>query len=118
MKRPLLAFAALALGGLLAVPLVAQAATYVVAVPVAVQQPVVVAQARPWETAHMLTGRVSAFGGFSMTLQVQSEPLPVHLHQGTIIRPTNLTIKPGMRVRVFGYWQNGAFQADRIVLLY
>lgn len=65
-----------------------------------------------------LFGVVDRFGGFDMTLRVEGSPLPVHLHQGTVINPTGLTIRPGMRVRVFGHWDNGRFQANRIVLIY
>ncbi|MGH7662171.1 MAG: hypothetical protein ACRENA_14795 [Vulcanimicrobiaceae bacterium] len=67
---------------------------------------------------HQLSGVVSRFGGFDMTVRVEGSPLPVRLHQGTIINPTGLTLKPGMRVRVFGFWNDGRFQAERIVLVY
>jgi hypothetical protein len=121
MKRPLFAIA-LALGSAAAAltPAIAQAATYVVAVPV-VERPIVVAD---WDDrwhrpdVRQLYGVVTAFGGFDMTLRVAGSPLPVHLHQGTIINPTGLTIRPGMRVRVFGHWDDGRFQANRIVLVY
>ena len=117
MNRSFLAIA-LSVGTLLAAsPATAQADEYVVTTPVVVERPVVVAQ-RPWERAHQLRGVVARFGGYDMTLRVEGSPLPVRLHQGTIINPTGLTIKPGMRVRVFGYWANGRFQADRIVLVY
>jgi len=117
MNRSFLAIA-LALGTVVAAsPAVALADEYVVTTPVVVERPVIVAQ-RPWESAHQLHGVVGSFGGFDMTLRVEGEPLPVRLHQGTIINPTGLTIKPGMRVRVFGYWANGRFQANRIVLVY
>jgi len=79
---------------------------------------VVVAQYRERLDRHQLFGVVGRFGGFDMTLRVEGSPLPVRLHQGTVINPTGLTIKPGMRLRVFGHWANGAFQAERIVLVY
>lgn len=106
MKRSLFA-GALALGAMaLVAPSMASADT------------VVVAQYRERVDRHQLYGVVGRFGGFDMTLRVAGSPLPVRLHQGTIINPTGLTIKPGMRVRVFGHWSNGAFQAERIVLVY
>jgi hypothetical protein len=67
---------------------------------------------------HQIYGIVTAFGGFDMTLRVEGSPLPVRLHQGTIINPTGLTIRRGMRVRIFGHWDDGRFQANRIVLVY
>jgi hypothetical protein len=67
---------------------------------------------------HQLRGVVTRFGGFDMTLRVEGSPLPVRLHQGTIINPNGLTLRPGMRVRVFGHWDDGRFQANRIVLIY
>lgn len=120
MKRPFFA-GMLALGALsLVAPAIAQADE--VAVGVSVDHPVVVAQwvDRRWRDRddRQLYGVVTRFGGFDMTLRVGDEPLPVHLHQGTIINPTGLTLRPGMRVRVFGAWANGRFQAERIVLVY
>lgn len=116
MKRLLFA-GALALSALaLIAPTSAKADT--VDIQVRDAQPVVVAQYGPRVDRHQLVGVVGRFGGFDMTLRVEGSPLPVRLHQGTIINPTGLTIKPGMRVRVFGHWANGAFQADRIVLVY
>jgi hypothetical protein len=38
----------------------------------------------------------------------------VHLHQGTIINPTGLTLEPGMRVSIFGYNAGSWFEANEI----
>jgi hypothetical protein len=42
--------------------------------------------------------------------------MTVDLKQGTTIRPTGSTPASGQRVAVFGYWSNGTFIADRVVL--
>lgn len=42
----------------------------------------------------------------------------VHLHQGTVINPTGITLQPHMHVEVFGHWNdNGSYHADRIDVL-
>lgn len=38
----------------------------------------------------------------------------VHLHQGTIINPTGLTLQPGMHVTIFGYNAGAWFEANQI----
>lgn len=63
-----------------------------------------------------LRGVVAGFGGYSMTLNVRRGQVPVQLHRGTIIEPTGTTLQPGMRVNIHGYWSNGAFYANRIVV--
>jgi hypothetical protein len=66
---------------------------------------------------HHMRAFVLGFDRFNMTVGVHGNPIPVQLHQGTVILPTGLTIEPHMLVRVDGYWAYGAFQADRIVLV-
>jgi hypothetical protein len=60
---------------------------------------------------------VLSFDHFNMTVGVHGREIPVVLHQGTIIRPTGLTLRPHMLVRIDGAFAGGAFQADRIVLI-
>ena len=111
MKRALLC-AALALAtAACAVP--AAAAVY----PVFVPYPVIAQAGPPLIGAGQLRGTVTAFDRFNMTVRADGQYLPVQLHQGTIINPTGLTLAPGMYVRVFGYWSNGNFEANRIVLV-
>jgi hypothetical protein len=64
-----------------------------------------------------LRGFVLNFDHFNMTLGIHGHEVPVLLHQGTIIRPTGLTIQPHMLVRVDGVFAGGVFQADRIILI-
>ncbi|HEY1727263.1 MAG TPA: hypothetical protein VGG22_02650 [Candidatus Baltobacteraceae bacterium] len=113
MKRPSLGIA-LALGVLaFTAPMVAQAN------PVVDEQPVIVAQQAggPFVGTHELRGTVTYFNAFTMDIRSAGEVVPVHLHQGTIINPRGLTLHQGMYIRVFGFWANGNFQADRIGLI-
>jgi hypothetical protein len=113
MKRPFLGIA-LALGVLaFAAPVVAQAQ------PIVVEQPVIAAQpGGPFVGNHEVRGTVTYFNAFTMDVRAAGEVVPIHLHQGTIINPTGLTLHQGMYIRVFGFWANGNFQADRIGLIY
>ncbi len=107
MKRPFLGIA-LALGVLaFAAPVVAQA------------QPIIFGEqaGAPFVGTHELRGTVTYFNAFTMDVRAAGEVVPVHLRHGTIINPTGLTLHQGMYVRVFGFWANGNFQADRIGLI-
>jgi hypothetical protein len=75
-----------------------------------------------WDTGmydrnHMILGTVGSFAPFRLTLtNVQGDTMKIDLKQGTIIRPNGLTPSSGQRVAVFGYWSNGTFIANRVVL--
>ncbi|HXP94601.1 MAG TPA: hypothetical protein VN905_14100 [Candidatus Binatia bacterium] len=70
------------------------------------------AQDRPWNHESSLSGTVSSFGGFNMSLE---DGRPVYLHQGTIINPTGTTLGPGMNVVVYGTRnRDGSINADEI----
>jgi hypothetical protein len=75
-----------------------------------------------WDTGnydrnHILLGTVGSFAAFRLTmLDPQGDSTKIDLKQGTIIRPTGMTPAPGQRVAVFGYWSNGTFIANRVVL--
>jgi hypothetical protein len=58
-----------------------------------------------------------SFDRFNMTLRVSGREYPVVLHQGTVIQPRGTTLAPSMVVNVQGYWQAGAFYANRIVVV-
>ena len=103
----------MALGVLaLAAPAVAQANEIVVTTP-----SYAVAVGAPFIGDHEVRGTVTYFNAFTMTVRADGREVPVHLHQGTIINPRGLTLNPGMYIRVFGFWANGNFQADRIGLI-
>jgi hypothetical protein len=75
-----------------------------------------------WDTGmydrnHVLIGTVGSFSPFRLTLtNTTGDSMTVDLKQGTTIRPTGSTPASGQRVAVFGYWSNGTFIADRVVL--
>lgn len=75
-----------------------------------------------WDTGnydrnHVLLGTVGSFAPFRLTLtSAQGDTMTIDLKQGTIIHPTGSTPSAGQRVAVFGYWSNGTFVADRLVL--
>lgn len=75
-----------------------------------------------WDTGaydrnHILIGTVGSFAPFRLTLtNAGGDTMQVDLKQGTVIRPTGMTPSSGQRVAVFGYWSNGTFIANRIVL--
>lgn len=75
-----------------------------------------------WDTGaydrnHVLLGTVGSFrtGRLTMT-NASGDSMTVDLKEGTVIRPTGATPSSGQRVAVFGYWSNGTFIADRVVL--
>jgi hypothetical protein len=57
-------------------------------------------------------GIVSAFSPYNLDLDRGTH---VDLHNGTVINPTGITLRPGMRVQIYGYWRrDGAFEANEI----
>lgn len=72
--------------------------------------------------AFHLRGTVAYFQPYFLVLDAGGRRISVHLHVGTVILPTGLTLVPGMYVGINGYWVRGyyrgsSFVADRIVLL-
>ncbi len=68
-------------------------------------------------SARDVQGVVTSFDRFNMTLRVSGREYPVVLHQGTVIQPRGTTLAPSMIVNIQGYWQAGAFYANRIVVV-
>jgi hypothetical protein len=68
-------------------------------------------------SGHDVQGVVTSFERFNMTLRVSGREYPVVLHQGTVIQPRGTTLAPSMVVNIQGYWQSGAFYANRIVVV-
>jgi hypothetical protein len=63
-----------------------------------------------------IRGRVSAFDG-KYDLKVRDDRGfidDVRLHQGTIINPTGITLRPGMSVTINGYNRGHVFEANQI----
>jgi len=70
-----------------------------------------------YDRNHMLLGTVGSFSPYRLTLtSAQGDTMTVDLKNGTVIRPTGDTPTAGQRVAVFGYWSNGTFIANRLVL--
>jgi hypothetical protein len=101
--------------------LCAAAAARADAAPIIVQTfgvPALVADADDrFTSAHDVQGVVTGFDRFNMTLRVSGREYPVVLHQGTVIQPRGTTLAPSMVVKIQGYWQAGAFYANRIVVV-
>ena len=67
--------------------------------------------------AYDLQGVVTFSEPYHMRVRVRDDIYAVNLHDGTIIRPTGITVTPTMVVHVAGYWSGGTFIANRIVVL-
>jgi hypothetical protein len=73
-------------------------------------------------SAYRLRGVISYSVPYFLTIDAGGRRVPVHLHVGTVILPTGLTLVAGMYVSINGYWARNwygppSFVADRIVLL-
>ncbi len=75
-----------------------------------------------WDTGafdrnHVMIGTVGKFATGRLTIaNTAGDTTVVDLKEGTVIRPTGATPTAGQRVAVFGYWSNGTFIANRVVL--
>lgn len=75
-----------------------------------------------WDTGsydrnHMMIGTVGKFTKDRLTLENASgDTRVVDLKEGTVIEPTGATPTAGQKAAIFGYWSNGTFIANRIVL--
>ena len=75
-----------------------------------------------WDTGaydrnHVLLGTVGKYARSRLTVNsAQGDTMVVDLKEGTVIRPTGATPTAGQRVAVFGYWSNGTFIANRVIL--
>ena len=67
--------------------------------------------------AYDVQGVVTYSVPFQMTVRIHDKLYSVQLHQGTIIKPTGITLTPSMIVNVAGYWSGNTFVANRIVVL-
>jgi len=75
-----------------------------------------------WDTGaydrnHVMIGTVGKYTNARLTLaNAAGDTTVVDLKEGTVIEPTGATPQAGQRVAVFGYWSNGTFIANRVVL--
>jgi hypothetical protein len=64
-----------------------------------------------------VSGWISYSRPYYLEIDSQGRQIPVYLHNGTIIRPTGLTLQRGMNIGIDGRWSGSNFVADRIILL-
>ena len=75
-----------------------------------------------WDTGtydrnHVLLGTVGKYARSRLTVNsAQGDSMVVDLKEGTVIRPTGATPSAGQQVAVTGYWSNGTFIANRVIL--
>ena len=70
-----------------------------------------------YDRNHVMLGRVTAFAPYRLTLLRRNGIVQtIDLKNGTIIYPTGATPAPGMRVAIVGYYSNGTFIANRVIL--
>jgi len=70
-----------------------------------------------YDRLHYVIGTVASFSPYRLLVaRGTGVTTAVDLKKGTVIRPIGLTLSPGERVAVIGYWSKGTFIADRIVL--
>ena len=76
----------------------------------------------PWDTGmydrnHVMVGTVGKYARARLTLaNATGDTTTIDLKEGTVIEPTGATPTAGQRAAVFGYWSNGTFIANRVVL--
>jgi len=70
-----------------------------------------------YDTAHVMLGTVADFSPYRLTInRPDGLTETIDLKNGTIIHPTGTTPQRGMRVALVGYYSNGTFIANRVVL--
>ena len=71
----------------------------------------------PYDRNHVMIGTVGKFTKDRLTmLNRTGDSTTIDLKEGTVIEPTGATPTAGQRAAVFGYWSNGTFIANRIIL--
>lgn len=70
-----------------------------------------------YAASYDLQGVVTASVPYHMNVRIHDDIYSVSLHDGTIIKPTGVTLSPTMVVHVAGYWSGDSFIANRIVVL-
>jgi hypothetical protein len=70
-----------------------------------------------YDRNHVMLGTVDKYAPARLTVSNSfGDKVTVDLKEGTVIRPTGATPQAGQRVAVFGYWSNGTFIANRVIL--
>jgi hypothetical protein len=72
-----------------------------------------------YDRHHVILGTVAGFQPYRLMIaRRDGYQQQIDLKNGTIILPTGATPTPGQRVAVVGYYSNGTFIANRLVLRY
>jgi hypothetical protein len=70
-----------------------------------------------YDKRHVILGTVADFKPFRLEVSRADGPTQtIDLKQGTTILPTGMTPMPNQRVAVVGYYSNGTFIANRVIL--
>lgn len=113
MKKLITALAALAIIAGLSAPIAASAQQY---------GPVYTTWQPQWDRfqydrQHVILGSVMHFRPYRVEVQTQAGDIQtIDLKGGTVIRPLGATPTRGDRIAIYGYWSNGTFIANGIVL--
>ena len=69
------------------------------------------------DKAHVMLGEVANFTPYRLTIQRHNgAQQTVDLKNGTLIYPTGATPTQGERAALVGYYSNGTFIANRVIL--
>jgi hypothetical protein len=70
-----------------------------------------------YDRRHVILGTVADFKPFRLQVSRHDGPTQtIDLKQGTTILPNGMTPMPNQRVAVVGYYSNGTFVANRVIL--
>ncbi len=70
-----------------------------------------------YDKAHVMLGEVANFTPYRLTIQRRNGvQQTVDLKNGTLIYPTGATPTQGERAALVGYYSNGTFIANRVIL--
>jgi hypothetical protein len=70
-----------------------------------------------YDRRHVILGTVVRFHPYRVTVQTPDGDVEtIDLKQGTVIHPTGATPTGGDRIAIYGYWSNGTFIANGLVL--
>lgn len=70
-----------------------------------------------YDHRHVILGSVVHFWPYRIELQRRNGDIQtIDLKPGTVIHPTGATPTPGNRIAVYGYYSNGTFVANGLVL--
>ncbi len=70
-----------------------------------------------YDRHHVMLGTVGAFSPYRLTVMRRNGVVQtIDLKHGTVIFPTGATPSPGEHVALVGYYSNGTFIANRVIL--